>query len=182
MTQRESLIEKLKDSEARFRSLTALSSDWYWEMDASLRFTRLEIGSGSQPGNPGEDIIGRYRWELPAEIVQPATWDEHKALLLNRQPFRDLVLRRRLADGKPVYHTTSGDPVFGADGEFRGYRGVGKDITQQVRAQERIERLATIDPLTQLPNRQTFDERAGRLLENAYAGGRTCWGGAAVMS
>ena len=59
-------------------------------------------------------------------------------------------------------------------GAFRGYRGVGKDITDQVRAQERIERLATVDALTQLPNRQTFDQRAARVLASAYTDGRRC--------
>ncbi len=49
-----------------------------------------------------------------------------------------------------VYNVTSGDPVFDADGKFVGYRGIGKNITEQVRSQERIERLATVDELTQL--------------------------------
>jgi diguanylate cyclase (GGDEF)-like protein len=67
-----------------------------------------------------------------------------------------------------------GDPVFDPERGFCGYRGVGKNITEQVRAQERIERLANIDPLTQLANRQSFDERAQRILGGAYAEGRQC--------
>ena len=69
-----------------------------------------------------------------------------------------------MPDGSFVYNVTSGDPVFAADGKFIGYRGIGKNITEQVKSQERIERLATVDELTQLSNRQTFDERAGRLV------------------
>ncbi len=64
--------------------------------------------------------------------------------------------------------------MFDAGGRFTGYRGVGKNITDQVRAQERIERLAKVDPLTQLSNRQSFDERAQRLLATAFAEGRQC--------
>ncbi|MCX7902205.1 MAG: EAL domain-containing protein, partial [Burkholderiaceae bacterium] len=77
-------------------------------------------------------------------------------------------------DGSTVYTLTSGDPIFDEQGTFVGYRGIGKNITEQVRAQERIEQLATLDPLTQLPNRQTFDERAARTLADAYAQGRRC--------
>ena len=61
-------------------------------------------------------------------------------------------------------------PVVGAsiaDGERRL-------LALLVRMQECVERLATLDPLTRLPNRQAFDERAQRLLSNAYAEGRVC--------
>ncbi len=36
VTERESLIARITDNEARFRALTELSSDWYWEMDEQL--------------------------------------------------------------------------------------------------------------------------------------------------
>ncbi len=114
-------------------------------------------------------MIGKHRWELPGELIQPSSWDEHRATLVARRPFRDAMFRRWMPDGSLIYHLTSGDPVFDAEGNFRGYRGIGKNITDQIRAQERIERLATVDALTQLSNRQTFDERAGRLLATAYA-------------
>ncbi len=174
VTEREALIAQLTDSEARFRALTELSSDWFWEMDASLRFTSIRRGAHGAFDLAYDEVIGKRRWELPGELIQPATWDEHRATLDARRPFRDLMLRHVKADGSVVYHISSGDPIFDDKGEFRGYRGVGKNITEQVRAQERIERLATVDPLTQLPNRQTFDERAGRVLANAYAEGRKC--------
>jgi diguanylate cyclase (GGDEF)-like protein/PAS domain S-box-containing protein len=174
VTEREALIARLTDSEARFRALTELSSDWFWEMDASLRFTSIRRGAHGAFDLADDEVIGKQRWELPGELIQPATWDEHRATLEARKPFRDLMLRHVKADGSVVYHISSGDPVFDENGEFRGYRGVGKNITEQVRAQERIERLATVDPLTQLLNRQTFDERAGRILASAYAEGRRC--------
>jgi diguanylate cyclase (GGDEF)-like protein/PAS domain S-box-containing protein len=174
VTEREALIARISDSEARFRALTELSSDWYWEMDADLRFTQLRRGARDSINLADEDVIGKQRWELPGELIQPSSWDEHRAALLAHRPFRDAMLRRWLPDGSVVYHLTSGDPVFDADRNFRGYRGIGKNITEQVKAQERIERLATVDALTQLPNRQTFDERAGRLLATAYAEGKRC--------
>lgn len=174
VTEREALIARLTESEGRFRALTELSSDWYWEMGADLRFTRLRRGAHGSFDLDDARVIGRHRWDLPGELVQPASWDIHRATLRAREPFRDLMVRRWDAGGAVVYHLTSGDPVFDVHGQFCGYRGVGKNITEQVRAQERIERLATIDPLTQLPNRQTFDERSGQVLSNAYADGRTC--------
>jgi diguanylate cyclase (GGDEF)-like protein/PAS domain S-box-containing protein len=174
VTERESLISRISDSEARFRALTELSSDWYWEMDEALRFTQLRQGARGSFALAEEEVIGKPHWELPGELIQPSSWDEHRATLTARRPFRDVMFRRWMPDGSLVYHVTSGDPVFDPDGVFRGYRGVGKNITDQIRAQERIERLATVDALTQLANRQTFDERAGRLLATSYAEGKRC--------
>ena len=174
MTEREQLIARLRDSELRFRALTELSSDWYWEMDEELRFTSLRRGTSGGLTIPDQEVLGKRRWDLPGELVQPATWDEHRATLAQRRPFRDLIVRFMAESGEPIFHASSGDPIFDDTGAFRGYRGVGKDITDQVRAQERIERLATVDALTQLPNRQTFDQRAARVLASAYTDGRRC--------
>jgi diguanylate cyclase (GGDEF)-like protein/PAS domain S-box-containing protein len=174
VTEREALLAKISDSEARFRALTELSSDWYWEMDEDLRFTLLRRGARDTLDLADEDVIGKHQWELAGELIQPSSWDEQRALLQARRSFRDVMIRRWMSDGSFVYHLTSGDPVFDDDESFRGYRGIGKNITEQVRAQERIERLATVDSLTQLANRQTFDERAGRLLASAYAEDKRC--------
>jgi diguanylate cyclase (GGDEF)-like protein/PAS domain S-box-containing protein len=177
VTERTELIERLVASEARFRALTELSSDWYWEMDGDLRFTRLERGAllGEHVAHlPPGDVLGRRRWELEGDLIQPATWDEHRATLQARQPYRDLIVRRHGADGSVRYVASSGDPVFDTHGVFQGYRGVSKDVTDQVRARESIERLATIDALTQLANRHAFDESARAELALALAQGRRC--------
>jgi diguanylate cyclase (GGDEF)-like protein/PAS domain S-box-containing protein len=177
VTERAALIERLVASEARFRALTELSSDWYWEMDGDLRFTRIERGALVREHVahlPPSDVLGRHRWELQGELIQPATWDEHRATLLARQPYRDLVVRRHGPDGSIRYIASSGDPVFDGQGRFRGYRGVSKDITDQVRARESIERLATVDSLTLLANRHAFDESARAELAQAFAQGRRC--------
>ncbi len=174
VTDSEAAIIALRAREERFRALTELSCDWFWEMDASLRFTSIRRSAHGAFDFAEEEVIGKRRWELPGELIRPVTWAEHRATLEARRPFRDLMLRHVKADGSVVYYISSGEPIFDDNGAFRGYRGVGKNITEPVRARERMERLATVDPLTQLPNRQTFDERAGRILASAYAEGRRC--------
>ncbi len=175
VTEREALLARVTDSEARFRALTALSSDWYWEMDAQLVIASVKPGGSAASGFGAEAIVGRPLWDSDLELVQPSGWEEVRTLLETRRPVRDLLVRRwNPGAGAPLYALVSGDPIIAPDGSFGGYRGVGKNITEQVRAQERIERLATVDPLTQLANRQSFDERAQRLLTGAYADGRQC--------
>src|SRR6185295_18256411 len=125
--------QAVRESEARFRSLTALSSDWYWEQDAEYRFTRLE---GRQVAG-GDDslrkrLMGRTRWDSGLECE--GGWDAHRAALAARRTFHDLLMWREREDGGVRYVIVSGEPVFGPDGAFTGYRGVGRDVTEQKRA------------------------------------------------
>jgi diguanylate cyclase (GGDEF)-like protein/PAS domain S-box-containing protein len=139
----------LIESEERFRSLTALSSDWYWEQDENFRFTHLSPGLKGKFGDVVEGRIGKTRWELP---YRDADWTEHRATLEARKPFRDVELQPMSHDGSFVYVSISGEPKFDGGGRFLGYRGVGKDITELVRRIDDLRRLraamdATVDAI-----------------------------------
>jgi PAS domain-containing protein len=70
------------------------------------------------------------RWDYATDIEEePEKWRRHVAALEAHQPFRGFVYRTASADGSAVYISTSGKPVFDADGHFLGYRGVSSDIT-----------------------------------------------------
>ena len=132
--ERAALVADLMQSEERFRTLTALSSDWYWEQDADLRFGLVTVGVQRTSGIPREAHVGKTRWELPHTEVVGDDWAPHQAVLSARQPFRDLLLRRTVP-GDTRYVLVSGAPHFGADGSFAGYRGVAKDVTQEKEAE-----------------------------------------------
>src|SRR3954466_560789 len=122
------------------QQLPNLSSDWYWEQDAELRFTRVEVRSGDAAERAlAERILGKQRWDTGIEIE--AGWDEHRALLEARAPFRDVLMWRELDDGSRRFVSISGEPLFDAGGRFCGYRGVGRDVT----AEKRVERLLRLE-------------------------------------
>jgi PAS domain S-box-containing protein len=128
----------LRESETRFRSLTEMSSDFYWETDAEHRFA-LRTGSKREAEDPvfrQTPFIGRYRWEVPRVSPDEAAWAEHRALLDAHLPFRGFEISRLGANGSMQHIAVSGDPVFNAAGVFCGYRGVGTDITERKRAEE----------------------------------------------
>jgi len=129
---------RLRESEARFRSLTELSADWYWELDEALRMKsitgRVEESSGMAPGA----MAGKRRWELEGVAPVSGSWEEHRSALEARRPFRDLQLRRVLPNGSVRYALVSGEPVFDDAGAFRGYRGVGRDVTAELRAEQAL--------------------------------------------
>ncbi|WP_338798294.1 EAL domain-containing protein [Acidovorax sp. DW039] len=154
---------ELRKSEARFRSLSDLSSDWYWETDAQGRFVQL-VGDLSINGITPADVLGRTRWDMGALNMTEADWAAHQGVLASCQPFRDLELQRRRPDGTLHWIAVSGVPLLDDAGQLRGYRGVGRDITQRKEVESQIERLAFYDALTGLPNRRLLLDRLQRSL------------------
>ena len=129
-------------SEARFRSLTELSSDWYWEQDHELRFTYFSSGYGAGARNSdARSVIGKRRWEQGNLGLSEAQWAEHRAVLEARKPFHDLELSRLDTAGDALHFLVSGEPVFDAAGAFSGYRGVGRDVSEVREAQRKISRI-----------------------------------------
>jgi diguanylate cyclase (GGDEF)-like protein/PAS domain S-box-containing protein len=130
-------------SEERFSSLVRLSTDWYWEQDEELRFTRFEGRTTEISGNDPKHAIGKRRWEIATITPLSCTWGEHRALVEARQPFRDFEYTRIGDDGVLRYVSASGEPVYDRGGRFRGYRGLATDVTQRKRAEAAIRESET---------------------------------------
>ena len=156
VTERRRIDQALRDSEERFRALTHLSSDWYWELDSQFRFTRMDSRSGSSSDGKRHPLIGRVIWDSAFQAQEASGWDRFRELTEARKKFRDIVMHRTLSNGKPYYVSLSGEPVFDAGGGFQGYRGISREITDQKVAEEKIHFLARHDVLTGLPNRLMF--------------------------
>jgi len=130
-------LSDLHESEERFRSLTELSADGYWEQDEQLRFSAFwNTSSREIEPRRAEQLLGKTRWELEHINLSEADWAAHRALLEARQPFRDLELCRYDAAGRKVWVRVSGQPIFNAAGVFKGYRGITRNITERRRAEE----------------------------------------------
>ena len=125
-----------EQAEDSFRSLLKLSTDWYWEQDEHFRFTE-NVGFSDKAELRPRDYVGKTRWELTALGVSEAEWDRHRALLEAHKPFYDLEYLRPSRDGRLRWVSVSGEPVFDRTGRFRGYRGIGKDITERKQTQQR---------------------------------------------
>src|SRR5437016_13726230 len=105
---------------ARFRRLTRLSSDWYWEQDAECRLTFMSSYIDERTGLDASSYLGRKRWEQPALNLTEADWERHRAQLERREPFRDFEIQRAAGDGHSVWLSLSGEPVFDGRGRFKG--------------------------------------------------------------
>ena len=123
---------ELRESEASFRGLTELATDWYWEQDENGHPTKVYGPVLELLGTPVDTLLGKTK---EAEV---ARWNksERAAIEANmaaRRPFLDFVYSRIDADGALQYFHVSGEPMFNISGRFTGYRGVGKDVTEIMR-------------------------------------------------
>ena len=151
IAQLEAANRRLQESEARFHSLADISSDFYWESDAAHRITHRTASSnpGAQSVHRKFPQIGRRRWEVPYLSPDEAGWQAHRAVLDAHEPFRNFELSRLGTDGIEHFASISGDPVFDASGTFKGYRGVGTDITERKCGEEALRRFsAAMDAVT----------------------------------
>ncbi len=122
---------ELRESEARYRSLTELASDWYWEQDENGNFTKVS--------GPVLEMLGIQVAPLQGETpavgdVRTAGWNEAERKVLQeaiaeRQPFLDLVFSRCNPNGSQQKFQVSGEPMFNKSLRFVGYRGIGIELT-----------------------------------------------------
>ena len=119
---------ELRHSEARYRSLTELASDWYWEQDATGAFTSVS--------GPVLEMLGMTADRLDHHGGSVATngWNEPEraalqAAIAARQPFLDFMFSRVNADGSEQTFRVSGEPMFNQSCRFTGYRGIGVELT-----------------------------------------------------
>ena len=115
-----------------------IASDWFWEMDADLRFSYFSSRLAEVAGVEPDREVGKSRLDIAANAADRAFWQAHIDDLLARRPFRDLVYPYSHRDGSVRWFKISGQPRFAADGAFLGYRGVGCDVTAERETQERL--------------------------------------------
>jgi diguanylate cyclase (GGDEF)-like protein/PAS domain S-box-containing protein len=159
--------DALRLSQGRLSSLVSLSSDWIWEQDEALRFTYFSDGLKQATGVDPAALLGKQRLldgvaGVPADVAA-----DYERRLAARLPFRDLVYCLGTPGTRGVYISVSGEPIFDADGAFKGYRGVGRDVTHQRLAEQQVLKLARYDGLTGLPNRNMFIDELERTLARA---------------
>jgi len=118
---------ELRESEARYRSLTELATDWYWEQDENGKFTKVSGPVLEMLGIRVDALVGDTSGN------EVAGWNEAQRELLQariaaRQPFVDFAFSRTNADGSQQHYHVSGEPMFSQSCRFIGYRGIGLEL------------------------------------------------------
>jgi len=115
----------------RFRMMVEHSQDWFWEFDENAKFTYVSPRIRDLLGYEPEELIGLNAFELMDANEAERVHRHYDPIARKYLPFNNLININRHKDGHEVVIESSGAPIFDEDGEFRGYRGIDRDITQR---------------------------------------------------
>lgn len=134
--------QALMISEARFRDFAEVGSDWLWELDAKLCFTYLSDSFEPNFEWASSRSLGRKKADIYRPIIDSGTpeeqqsWQQHFENLKAHRPFQDFIQRWITDASETIYVSNSGKPIFDESGNFTGYRGVARNVTRQIVADE----------------------------------------------
>ncbi len=140
---------------------------WLWQVDAENRVVYISSRMTSLLGRSANQLMGH---SLPATLGGNSVLGR---TLLARQPFANLEMELKTRRGTR-WISLSGDPIIDMSGQFQGFRGVGSDITEVRRTQERLTNLANMDVLSGLPNRGRVRQLLGEALSTAQSSNVPC--------
>ncbi len=151
-------------SEQRFRDFAEVSSDWFWELDKDLRFSFVSPGTEERTGEATQSLLGREPAKEGLQEVSDEAWAAHLADLQGRRPVVDFRFARQDGTGRLRHFSVSAKPIHGPTGEFAGYRGTGRDITELVDARrflrEVIDAVPAVIAVRDLEGRYLLANRA----------------------
>jgi PAS domain S-box-containing protein len=136
---RHSTVLSLHESERRLLDFAEAGSHWFWELDENYHYTwfsdNFERNFGIKPGTR----YGKGRLELIAEWAEKDGAAKHRQCLDQRLPFRNVITRPKMASDRAIWVSASGSPRYDDKDEFRGYRGVSSDISEEVAFREQAK-------------------------------------------
>lgn len=142
ITEKAESRKALEYSEQRFKDFTDSAADWIWETDSDARYTYFSDRAEEEIGIPSSDLIGTKIGHISqvrmAEISEPEK-KKRDELLTTQRPFRDIKTKINRSDGKTVWISQNGKPVFDADNKFIGFRGTCRNVTSEVEAAKALE-------------------------------------------
>jgi PAS domain S-box-containing protein len=136
--ERRLVMEALRESKERFRSLAESTSDWVWQVDENAVYTYASPKVKEILGYEPEEVIGKRPFDLMPRNEAKRLAAEFESIAKVRKAFNRLENVNLRKDGRLVVLETSGVPVFDGGGNFRGYRGIDRDITERKRVEEAL--------------------------------------------
>ena len=140
---------------------------WLWQVDSENRTVYISSRMTALLGRSTSQLVGH---SLPASLGGNSALGR---TLLARQPFSNLEMELKTRRG-PRWISLAGDPIIDMSGQFKGFRGVGSDVTEVRKTQERLTNLANMDVLSGLPNRGRVRQLLGEALSTAQATNVPC--------
>jgi len=164
ISDRKQAEEALRESEERFRNLVESTNDFIWEVDENALYTYVSPQIRDILGYEVAEVVGKTPFDLmpPEEAYRVAEMISNQVAL--QRPLTNLENTNLHKDGHLVVLETSGVPFFDKAGNFKGYRGIDRDITKRKQTEEAIRQSKA-----QLQQQAAQLEQTLRQLKNTQA-------------
>ncbi len=138
ITEQKMAEDALRESEMKFRGLVETTSDWIWEVDEKACYTYASSKVFDILGYEPEYILGKTPFDLMPQNEATRVKNIFGPIVASQKPFIELENINLHKDGHEVTLETSGIPLFNSKGEFCGYRGIDRDITDRKKAEQAL--------------------------------------------
>ncbi len=153
------LLNSIKQSEEKYRSLVETTSDFVWEVDKRGCFSYASPTIKGILGYEPQELLGKNPFDLMPPDVAQGVAESFRKIFIERKPFERMESVHLHKDGHPVVLEASGIPIISAKGELLGYRGIDRDVTERIRLEE--ERKKMEGQLQQLQKLEAIGTLAG---------------------
>lgn len=162
-----------EQSEVKFRSFIENANDIVFTLNIDGVFEYLSPRITEVLGYRESDLLGQHFSSVIHPDDLPNCAEFFNRLITTLMPEAGLEYRVRHADGSWHWHDTNAAPLYDKDNSVSGMLGIGRDIQQRKRDQEKLYQLANFDTLTGLANRSAIltrlrQELAQAKLKDAY--------------
>jgi PAS domain S-box-containing protein len=141
VTERKKMEEMLRQSEERYRTILDETEDAYFEVDIKGNITFLNDAICRLLRYPKEELLGKSFRVHVAEEDLHIVYDAFTIIFSTGKPVRDIRYKAVRRDGTTGYAEMTGFPLRNRNGEMIGFRGVGREITERIMAEEEKARL-----------------------------------------
>ncbi len=135
---RREIETRLRESELKFRSLVESINDWFWEVDTNGEYTYVGPQIKTLLGYDPEEVVGKTAFDFMSPEESDRIRTIFQNLAADRSPIELLENKLIHKQGHRVVVQTSGLPVYNTHGEFMGYRGTDRDITEKLKLEEQL--------------------------------------------
>jgi diguanylate cyclase (GGDEF)-like protein/PAS domain S-box-containing protein len=165
--ERKLLEEAIRQSEERYRTIINEMEEWYLETDLTGNITFFNDIFANILGYSPEELTGLNFRSFIKKEDSDSVYRLFNQVYKTGKPSKNFPYEFVRTDGTVTSAEFSIFSKLDKEGKIVGFRGVGHDITERKRAEEKIQYLATHDALTGLPNRMMFSQLLNHAIQAA---------------